>query len=105
MYYLLIRLPFFVAVLAYRNTFRSLVIVGVDDNVDDGNVKYKIHVSTMSKDPNYNQTQRSIEVINLDNDAFGFSVSDSVFDVKECDVAGCGDDSLPASTMISLDSL
>ena len=88
-----------------RNIYKPLVIVGVDDSVDDGNVQYDIEMTSSSKDPNYDKIQHSIKVTNVDNDVFGFSVSDSMFTVTECDTIGCADNSAPASTMISLDSM
>ena len=68
-------------------------------------MEYDIAMTSSSKDPNYDKIQHSIKVTNVDNDVFGFSVSDSVFTVTECDTIGCAGNSVPASTMISLDAM
>ncbi len=57
-------------------TPQSVLLVGLDDNVADGDVAYNILVSVTSDDELYDQLQPdTIPVVNLDDDAPGLTVS------------------------------
>ena len=51
---------------------RDVRVIGVDDNKDDGTIKYKIEFKVISDDPDYHRRElTSIEVSNKDDDVAG----------------------------------
>jgi len=59
------------------NEPQAVIVTGVDDDVIDGNISYRIILSAMtSNDINYNdEDPADINVTNVDNDSSGFNIS------------------------------
>ena len=49
-------------------TAQTVTVAGQDDNLDDGDQRYRIELVTSSADPNYNNTSSTITATNTDND-------------------------------------
>lgn len=61
------------------STPRGIIVNGLDDNIVDGDITYNIILAAAtSTDPNYNGLNPAdVEVINIDNDSIGFTVTQS----------------------------
>lgn len=61
------------------DTVRTVIVTGIDDDIDDGTIAYTINLTaTSSTDPNYdsiNPTDVSVE--NMDNDTVGVTITES----------------------------
>jgi len=61
------------------DTVRTVVVTGIDDDIDDGNIAYTINITaTSSTDPNYhNINPTDVSVENMDNDTIGVTITES----------------------------
>jgi Domain of unknown function (DUF4347)/Calx-beta domain/RTX calcium-binding nonapeptide repeat (4 copies) len=57
------------------NIEQTVTVRGVDDEIDDGNVLYKILGSSLSSDGSYNNQRSEINVTNVNNDIAGFTIT------------------------------
>jgi len=69
------------------NTPQSVTVRHVDDHLDDGDITYKIDLTTTSVDTNYQGNKETITVSNIDNDAAPSITIDSITVAEEAGTA------------------
>ncbi|MBW4512023.1 MAG: DUF4347 domain-containing protein [Scytonematopsis contorta HA4267-MV1] len=57
------------------NVEQIVTVRGVDDEIDDGNVGYKLLNSSLSSDRSYNNLRGETNVTNINNDTAGFTIT------------------------------
>ncbi|MGA1794893.1 MAG: Calx-beta domain-containing protein [bacterium] len=51
------------------DTDQTVTVIGVDDDIEDGDQSFNINLQTISSDPNYHSLTYEVPVTNIDNDA------------------------------------
>ena len=54
---------------------RTVTVAGINDDIDDGDITYSVSLSSTSSDSGYMNKTNAVQVVNIDNDTAGISVS------------------------------
>jgi predicted outer membrane repeat protein len=57
------------------NVEQTVTLTGVDEEIDDGNIIYKLIASSLSSDTSYSNKRADTNVTNINNDTAGFTIT------------------------------
>lgn len=67
------------------DTYQTLTVKGVDDDLDDGDISTHVNYTMVSSDPGYHGLYGTLPVVNIDNDVAGIVLNTTTIKVDETD--------------------